>query len=53
VLIVLPLLLIFGEGLAVRRSLIVTACTAAIVYLVFDVLLAVDLPHGTLFAGWF
>src|SRR5690606_30248808 len=53
VIVVLPLLLIFGERLPVLKSIIVTITTAAVVYLVFDVVLDVDLPHGTFFAGWF
>jgi hypothetical protein len=53
VLITLPLLLHFGESLPLRKSLVVTAVTAAIVYVVFERLLAVDLPQGWFLAGLF
>lgn len=53
VIVVLPLLLIFGERLPILRSIVVTIATAAVVYIVFDVLLAVDLPRGTLLSGWY
>jgi hypothetical protein len=52
VIIVFPLLLICGERVAVRKALAITSVTGLIVYIVFERLLAVDLPQGTLFSTW-
>ncbi|WP_157813681.1 tripartite tricarboxylate transporter TctB family protein [Sinorhizobium meliloti] len=49
VVLIMPLLLAFGERLPFRRALTIAVCTGGIVYVVFVRLLNVDLPSGWLF----
>jgi hypothetical protein len=50
--IVFPLLLTFGERIPFRRAAVITLVTGFVVYVVFERLLAVDLPQGTLISAW-
>ncbi len=52
VVVVFPMLLRFGERVSLRRAVLTTVITGIVVYVIFDRLLAVDLPHGTLLATW-
>lgn len=49
VLLIMPLLLTFGERVPARRSLTITVITGLVVYVVFLRLLGADLPSGWLF----
>ncbi len=51
--IVFPLLLVFGERVPLHKAVLITVVTGLVVYLVFERLLAVDLPHGVLISAWF
>jgi hypothetical protein len=50
--IIFPLLLVFGERVPFRKAMLITVATGLVVYIVFERLLAVDLPHGALLSAW-